>query len=65
MTQEPPSEDVVLRLREIWLEATPDTIGADLRRAKEIAECAPPSEREKATRYLDAIRRLERWLHDM
>ncbi|HSR40829.1 MAG TPA: hypothetical protein VLL48_01625 [Longimicrobiales bacterium] len=57
--------DVIRRLREIWLEATPDTISGDLERARALARSAPDTEAERARRYLEAIRRLERWLHDL
>lgn len=62
---DPDASAVIARLREIWLEATPDTITGDLERARAIARTAPPTEAERARRYLEAIRRLERWLHDM
>ena len=65
MSQDAPITDVVSRLREIWLEATPDTIGRDLERAHVLARSAAPSDRERASRYLEAIQKLERWLHDM
>ena len=57
--------DVIARLREIWLEATPDSISGDLERARTLARMAPPAEAAHARRYLEAIHRLERWLHDM
>lgn len=56
---------VVARLREIWLEGTPDTITGDIERAQALARTAPATEAERARRYLEAIQRLERWLHDM
>ena len=51
-------------LHEIWVSATADTISHDLDRATELAEKAPDSEREEAARYVAALWRLERWLHD-
>lgn len=65
MSQDAPTSDVISRLREIWLEATPDSIGGDLERAHVLARLAGPTDRERAKRYLEAIQRLERWLHDM
>jgi hypothetical protein len=59
------ADAVITRLRDIWLEATPDSIRGDIERAKVLARAAPATERERAIRYLEAIRRLERWLHDM
>lgn len=65
MTEQAPTDDVLTRLREIWLEATPDTIAGDLAQARALVGAASDAERETAGRYLDAIRRLERWLHDL
>lgn len=62
---DPEADAVIARLREIWLEATPDTISGDLERARAIARAAPSTEAKRARRYLEAIRRLERWLHDL
>jgi hypothetical protein len=64
-SRDAPAGDVVARLREIWLEATPDSISGDLERAHALARSAPATDAERARRYLEAIRRLERWLHDM
>jgi len=58
-------DNVIARLRDIWLEATPDSITGDVERAHVLARAAPATDRERANRYLEAIRRLERWLHDM
>lgn len=63
--EDPEAHGVISRLREIWLEATPDTITGDLERARAIARSAPATEAERARRYLEALRRLERWLHDL
>jgi hypothetical protein len=52
-------------LRDIWLEATPDSITGDIERAHALVRAVPATDRERAIRYLEAIRRLERWLHDM
>jgi hypothetical protein len=65
VSQDTPINDVLARLREIWLEATPDSIGGDLERAHVLVRSAAPAERERAGRYLEAIQKLERWLHDM
>jgi hypothetical protein len=59
------AENVLTRLRDIWLEATPDSITGDIERAHALVRAVPATDRERAIRYLEAIRRLERWLHDM
>lgn len=65
MEEEAPIEsEVTDLLRRIWTSATPDSIAADIRRAQQIASSAPPHEQEQAHAYLEAIRRLEVWLHD-
>ena len=64
MEEASPEGDVARELRLIWKEATADSISSDLRRAEELAASAPPEERQEVETYLQAIRRLEHWLHD-
>ena len=63
-TREPSGSPILVELHKIWLAATADSISHDLDRATELAEQAPGSEREEAARYVAALWRLERWLHD-
>ncbi len=51
-------------LHKIWVSATADSISHDLDRATTLAEQARDNEREEAARYVAALWRLERWLHD-
>lgn len=65
MEEASPEGDVARELRMIWKGATADSISGDLRRAEELAANAPPEERPQVEVYLQAIRRLEHWLHDL
>ena len=56
--------DTLSELHRIWESATADSISRDLDRATALAERVPDPEREVAERYLAALWRLERWLHD-
>ena len=51
-------------LHSIWVNATEDSISSDLARATALAERMPPESKEEVDRYLQALWRLERWLHD-
>lgn len=51
-------------LHSLWVNATEDTISSDLARATALAERMPPESKEEVDRYLQALWRLERWLHD-
>ncbi|MEZ4415545.1 MAG: hypothetical protein R3E10_07300 [Gemmatimonadota bacterium] len=65
MTSEPSiSSDTIRELHRLWVSATADSISRDLDRATSLADAAPPEDREEAARYVAALWRLERWLHD-
>lgn len=59
-----PTTGILAELHRIWVQATEDSITADLQRAAALAEDAPDDLKEEAARYLQALWRLERWLHD-
>lgn len=63
-SREPSGSPLLDELHQIWESATADSISHDLDRATELAERASPEEREEAARYVAALWRLERWLHD-
>ena len=65
VSRDPEVDHVISQLRDIWLEATPESISEDIERARVLAQEAPATDYERAIRYLEAIRRLERWLHDL
>ena len=54
----------LMRLEEIWLQATPDTIGGDLESARGLAGSIQGEDAEIAQRYVTALIRLEHWLRD-
>ena len=56
--------DTLGELHRIWESATAESISGDLDRAAGLAESVPDMQREEAARYLAALWRLERWLHD-
>ena len=67
MVQSPdtgPGNDTLGELHRIWESATADTISGDLDRAADLAERVPDMQRAEAARYMAALWRLERWLHD-
>jgi len=51
-------------LRRMWLEATPDSIGADVARVRALVDSTPPEEQEVVRFYLASLERLEHWLRD-
>ena len=59
-----PDHDTLGELHRIWESATAESISGDLDRATELAESVPSQYREEAARYVAALWRLERWLHD-
>lgn len=61
---DPAARPTIAELHRIWVSATADSISKDLDRATELAEAAPSDQREEAARYVAALWRLERWLHD-
>jgi len=63
-TKGPVGRPPIDELHEIWVSATADSISRDLERAMALAESAPTEHREEASRYVAALARLERWLHD-
>ena len=58
------TDDTLRELHRIWESATAESISGDLDRATELAESVPDPQREEASRYIAALWRLERWLHD-
>ncbi len=52
------------QLRELWVAATPESISADLARARKLVQDADPELRDRAKKYIVALERLEHWLHD-
>ncbi|MCA9738476.1 MAG: hypothetical protein R3E98_16545 [Gemmatimonadota bacterium] len=58
------SSETIRELHRLWVSATADSISRDLDRATALAEAAPAEDREEAARYVAALWRLERWLHD-
>jgi len=64
VSQQPSGSATLVELHKIWVSATADSISHDLDRATQLAEEAPANEREEAARYVAALWRLERWLHD-
>jgi len=64
-SQDPGSgNDTLGELHRIWESATAESISGDLDRAAGLAENVPDLQREEAARYMAALWRLERWLHD-
>jgi hypothetical protein len=59
-----PPSPTLEELHHIWESATADSISGDIHRASVLADDALPEEREQAARYVAALWRLERWLHD-
>lgn len=59
-----PGRDTLGELHRIWESATAESISGDLDRAADLAELVPDPHREEAARYMAALWRLERWLHD-
>jgi hypothetical protein len=57
--------EVIHRLADIWIHATPDQIGSDLETARRLAAEAEPRDVELAQRYVAELSRLERWLRDV
>lgn len=55
---------VLEELRGLWVMSDGDTIDEALARARHLVRTAPAWERDRATQYLDALQRLERWLRD-
>ena len=49
-------------LHRLWLEATADSIGADVRRVGEMLESALPQDRPLLVYWLEAFQQLEHWL---
>ena len=64
VSKDPTGRPTIDELHRIWVSATADSISKDLDRATALAEAAPAEEREEAARYVAALWRLERWLHD-
>jgi len=67
MVQSPetgPGNDTLGELHRIWESATAESISGDLDRAAGLAENVSDLHREEAARYMAALWRLERWLHD-
>ena len=60
----PPRHPVLIELHTFWIEATDDSIGGLLERAREIAIEAPEEVRTWADDYVEALERLEVWLRD-
>lgn len=60
-----PPPRITDRLRRIWVGATAETINRDLEVARRLARQAGPDESAEVERYLRALERLERWLHDL
>ena len=61
----PEAGEVIRRLEEIWLHASPDAIGSDLEEARRLASQVEPAEAELAQRFVAVLARLERWLRDV
>ena len=59
-----PRSGILAELHRIWVSATEDSISHDLERATALAEDAPEELRDEVARYIQALFRLERWLHD-
>lgn len=51
-------------LEALWRDATPDTIGPALARAREQVAEAPPAVQEEVAELMMSLEQLERWLHD-
>jgi len=58
------NSETIRELHKLWVSATADSISQDLEAATQLADSAPPEVRAEAARYVAALWRLERWLHD-
>jgi hypothetical protein len=63
-TPDDPAGDVVEQLRRLWVMTNEESIGADIVRARALAESAPSPRRAEADEFVLALQRLERWLRD-
>ena len=57
-------EGTFLELRLIWVNATGDSVGRDIARARELVEQVPPERQADAMEFVVALERLARWLRD-
>ncbi len=57
----PLQSQVIEELRQIWVEADADTIGADLERARALAASLPDVDRGQGEDFVHALERLGDW----
>lgn len=58
------ADKAIAELRQLWVTASGDSIAADIRRARSLAETVPACRRSEADDFVVALERLERWLRD-
>ena len=59
-----PASGLARELQALWREATAETIGPALARARAQVAQAPPRVREEVAELMISLEQLERWLHD-
>lgn len=65
MAFQPHTDSVGAELKKIWDAATPDSVGGDIRRARELVAPMPEGpERDEAEEFLTSFDGLAHWLQD-